>query len=132
MAALPPFALIDCNNFYVSCERVFDPRLAGVPVLVLSNNDGCAIARSQEAKALGVKMGAPAFTLRELIARHRIRVFSSNYTLYGDMSRRVNAVSTAQEIRSMCRSKIGARRRAGGIVGLTAATGLRPVEGDSA
>ena len=92
MAALPPFALIDCNNFYVSCERVFDRRLEGVPVLVLSNNDGCAIARSAEVKALGIKMGAPAFTLRELIARHRIRVFSSNYTLYGDMSRRVNAV----------------------------------------
>ncbi len=91
MPGAPPFALVDCNNFYVSCERVFDPRLVGVPVLVLSNNDGCAIARSQEVKALGVKMGAPAFTLRELIARHRIRVFSSNYTLYGDMSRRVNA-----------------------------------------
>ena len=73
-------ALVDGNNFYVSCERVFDRRLEGVPVLVLSNNDGCAIARSQEVKALGVKMGAPAFTLRGLIARHRIRVFSSNYT----------------------------------------------------
>ncbi len=91
MGAAPPFALIDCNNFYVSCERVFDRRLEGVPVLVLSNNDGCCIARSQEVKALGVKMGAPAFTLRDLIARHGIRVFSSNYTLYGDMSRRVNA-----------------------------------------
>ena len=95
MPAAPPFALIDCNNFYVSCERVFDRRLEGVPVLVLSNNDGCAIARSQEVKALGIKMGAPAFQLRELIDRHKIRVFSSNYTLYGDMSRRVNAaVST--------------------------------------
>ena len=91
MPAAPPFALIDCNNFYVSCERVFDRRLEGVPVLVLSNNDGCAIARSQEVKALGIKMGAPAFQLREMIERHRIRVFSSNYTLYGDMSRRVNA-----------------------------------------
>ena len=76
-----PLALVDGNNFYVSCERVFDRRLDGVPVLVLSNNDGCAIARSAEVKALGVKMGAPAFQLRELIARHRIRVFSSNYTL---------------------------------------------------
>lgn len=92
MAAAASYALIDCNNFYVSCERVFDRKLEGVPVLVLSNNDGCAIARSQEVKALGVKMGAPAFTLRDLIARHSIRVFSSNYTLYGDMSRRVNAV----------------------------------------
>ncbi|RLQ84976.1 Y-family DNA polymerase [Notoacmeibacter ruber] len=84
-----PIALIDCNNFYVSCERVFDPRLAGVPVIVLSNNDGCAIARSEEAKALGIKMGAPAFKMRDVIERHGIRVFSSNYTLYGDMSRRV-------------------------------------------
>ena len=91
MPAAPPFALIDCNNFYVSCERVFDRKLEGVPVLVLSNNDGCAIARSQEVKALGIKMGAPAFELRHLIRQHRIRVFSSNYTLYGDMSRRVNA-----------------------------------------
>lgn len=94
MAAAPPFALIDGNNFYVSCERVFDRRLEGVPVLVLSNNDGCAIARSQEVKAFGIKMGAPAFKIRDLIARHSIRVFSSNYTLYGDMSRRVNAVIT--------------------------------------
>ncbi len=92
MAAAPPYALIDGNNFYVSCERVFDRKLEGVPVLVLSNNDGCAIARSQEVKALGIKMGAPAFKIRHLIAEHSIRVFSSNYTLYGDMSRRVNAV----------------------------------------
>ncbi len=92
MVAAAPFALIDGNNFYVSCERVFDRRLEGVPVLVLSNNDGCAIARSQEVKALGIKMGTPAFKIRGLIARHGIRVFSSNYALYGDMSRRVNAV----------------------------------------
>ncbi len=84
-----PIALIDCNNFYVSCERVFDPRLRGVPVIVLSNNDGCAVARSDEAKALGIKMGAPAFKIRDVIKRHGVRVFSSNYTLYGDMSRRV-------------------------------------------
>jgi len=100
-----PLALVDGNNFYVSCERVFDRRLDGVPVLVLSNNDGCAIARSAEVKALGIKMGTPAFQLRELIARHRIRVFSSNYTLYGDMSRRVNAAlagfSPEQEIYSI-------------------------------
>ena len=87
-----PVALVDANNFYVSCERVFDARLKGVPVLVLSNNDGCAIARSEEVKALGVRMGEPAFKLRGLIARHKIRVFSSNYALYGDMSRRVNEV----------------------------------------
>jgi DNA polymerase V len=82
-------ALVDCNNFYASCERVFNPSLEGVPVVVLSNNDGCAIARSQEAKSLGVKMGEPAFKLRELIDRHNMKVFSSNYTLYGDMSARV-------------------------------------------
>lgn len=87
-------ALIDCNNFYVSCERVFDPRLRGVPVGVLSNNDGCFIARSEELKALGVRMGTPAFQVRDLIRRHRVRVLSSNYALYGSMSARVNAVLT--------------------------------------
>ncbi len=83
------FALIDCNNFYVSCERVFDPRLRGKPVIVLSNNDGCAVARSNEAKALGVKMGAPLFKIKELVRTHGIILRSSNYELYGDMSRRV-------------------------------------------
>lgn len=92
MSAARSIALVDGNNFYVSCERVFDPKLERVPVLVLSNNDGCAIARSEEVKALGVGMGDPAFKLRPLIARHHIRVFSSNYPLYGDMSRRVNEV----------------------------------------
>lgn len=86
------FALVDCNNFYVSCERVFDPALAGRPVIVLSNNDGCAVARSEEAKTLGIPMGAPFFQLRELVRRHRIAVFSSNYALYGDMSARVMQV----------------------------------------
>jgi DNA polymerase V len=84
-------ALMDCNNFYVSCERVFDPTLEGQPVVVLSNNDGCVVARSNEVKALGVKMGTPAFQLRGLIQQHGIRVFSSNYALYGDLSRRVMA-----------------------------------------
>ncbi len=83
------YALTDCNNFYASCERVFNPKLEGQPIVVLSNNDGCAIARSNEAKALGVQMGEPAFKLKELIKKHNIHVFSSNYTLYGDMSRRV-------------------------------------------
>lgn len=82
-------ALVDCNNFYVSCERVFRPDLEGVPVGVLSNNDGCFVARSAELKALGVKMGQPLFEVRDLVRRHRVRVFSSNYTLYGDMSARV-------------------------------------------
>lgn len=84
-----PVALIDCNNYYVSCERAFDAGLQGVPVIVLSNNDGCAIARSAEAKALGIKMGDPVHLLRDKIDKHGIRVLSSNYTLYGDMQRRV-------------------------------------------
>ena len=80
---------MDCNNFYASCERVFDPSLESQPVVCLSNNDGCVIARSSEAKALGVKMGEPAFKLRRLAAWRSIRIFSSNFPLYGDMSRRV-------------------------------------------
>ncbi|HEX2606776.1 MAG TPA: Y-family DNA polymerase [Flavisolibacter sp.] len=84
--------LIDCNNFYVSCERVFNPGLLGKPVVVLSNNDGCAIARSEEAKRLGIKMGTPAFMIDTLIQQHDIKVFSSNYALYGDMSARVMQV----------------------------------------
>lgn len=83
------FALVDCNNFYASCERVFQPRLEGRPVLVLSNNDGCVVARSAEAKALGIKMGVPLFQIRSMVEAHKIEVFSSNYVLYGDMSRRV-------------------------------------------
>ena len=83
------YGLIDCNNFYASCERVFQPSLNGKAVVVLSNNDGCVIARSAEAKALGVPMGEPAFKLKELIDRNQIAVFSSNYVLYGDMSNRV-------------------------------------------
>jgi DNA polymerase V len=86
-----PIALIDCNNYYVSCERAFDHSLIGVPVIVLSNNDGCAIARSAEAKALGIKMGDPIHHLRDKVRQHGIRVLSSNYTLYGDMQRRVIA-----------------------------------------
>ncbi|TXM65493.1 Y-family DNA polymerase [Methylobacterium sp. WL120] len=85
-------ALIDGNSFYCSCERVFDPKLAGVPVIVLSNNDGCAIARTAEAKALGIKMGDPYFKIRDMCRVKGVRVFSSNYTLYGDMSARANAV----------------------------------------
>jgi nucleotidyltransferase/DNA polymerase involved in DNA repair len=90
-----PIALIDCNNYYVSCERAFDARLVGVPVIVLSNNDGCAIARSAEAKALGIKMGDPIHHLRDKVREHGIRVLSSNYTLYGDMQRRVVAACAA-------------------------------------
>lgn len=83
------YALVDCNNFYASCERVFAPRLQGKPVVVLSNNDGCVIARSDEAKALGVPMGAPLHQYSEMMRRNKINVFSSNYALYGDMSARV-------------------------------------------
>jgi DNA polymerase V len=83
------YALVDCNNFYVSCERVFDPSLRGEPVIVLSNNDGCIISRSDEAKALDIEMAAPVFEYRDLIKQHDISVFSSNYALYGDMSQRV-------------------------------------------
>lgn len=79
------FGLVDCNNFYVSCERVFQPRLEGRPVVVLSNNDGCIISRSAEAKALGLKMGEPYFQVKEQLQREQVQVFSSNYTLYGDM-----------------------------------------------
>jgi DNA polymerase V len=83
------FALIDCNNFYASCERVFAPELNGKPVIVLSNNDGCVIARSNEAKALGVKMGQPAFECEAMVKEHGIAVFSTNFPLYGDLSKRV-------------------------------------------
>jgi len=89
------FALIDCNNFYASCERVFNPKLWGKPVIVLSNNDGCIVARSNEAKALGIKMAVPYFEMKDVIEKNNVYVFSSNYTLYGDMSRRVmNILST--------------------------------------
>ena len=83
------FALVDCNNFYASCERVFNPKLEGKPIVVLSNNDGCVVARSNEAKALGIPMGAPYFKYKQLINRNQVHVFSSNYTFYGDMSARV-------------------------------------------
>lgn len=85
----PLIALVDCNNFYVSCERVFRPDLIGKPVAVLSNNDGCIVARSQEVKDLGIKMATPVHQVQDLINQHRITLFSSNYTLYADMSQRV-------------------------------------------
>ena len=86
------FALVDCNNFYASCERVFRPDLIGKPVVVLSNNDGCVIARSNEAKALNIPMGAPAFEYQALFDEHKVHVFSANFALYGDMSHRVMEV----------------------------------------
>jgi len=86
------FALIDCNNFYASCERVFQPHLNGKPVVILSNNDGCVIARSNEAKSLGIPMGAPAFKYKEVFQKNKVQVFSSNFTLYGDISNRVMSI----------------------------------------
>lgn len=86
------FALADCNNFYASCERVFRPDLVGRPVIVLSSNDGCAIARSNEAKALGIKMGDPYFKIKDIVERNNVAVFSGNMALYGDMSQRVRWV----------------------------------------
>jgi DNA polymerase V len=91
----PLLALVDCNNFYVSCERVFRPDLIGKPVAVLSNNDGCIVARSQEVKDFGVKMGVPLFQIQQLVNQHQIQLFSSNYALYADMSARV--MSTLEE-----------------------------------
>ncbi|MBI9016093.1 MAG: Y-family DNA polymerase [Phycisphaerae bacterium] len=83
------FSLVDCNNFYVSCERVFNPGLENRPVAVLSNNDGCIVARSNEVKALGIKMGVPYFKEKPFLKKHGTAIFSSNYALYGDMSQRV-------------------------------------------
>jgi DNA polymerase V len=83
------FALVDCNNFYVSCERVFNPKLEGKPVVVLSNNDGCVVARSNEAKSIPIPFAVPAFQWRQTFKKHNVQVFSSNYTLYADMSRRI-------------------------------------------
>ncbi|ADL56403.1 Y-family DNA polymerase [Gallionella capsiferriformans] len=100
-----PIALVDCNNFYVSCERVFNPQLEDKPVVVLSNNDGCAVARSNEVKALGVKMAEPWFKMEKLAKQHGIIALSSNYTLYGDLSARVMSIlstfSPKQEIYSI-------------------------------
>jgi DNA polymerase V len=103
---MPPLiALVDCNNFYVSCERVFRPDLIGKPVAVLSNNDGCIVARSQEVKDLGIKMGVPVYQVQALIQRHKIQLFSSNYTLYADMSARVMSIleefTPSQEVYSI-------------------------------
>lgn len=86
------YALIDCNNFYASCERVFRPDLVGKPIVVLSNNDGCVIARSNEAKDLGIPMGAPSFQYQQLFEQHGVQVFSANFPLYGDMSKRVMSI----------------------------------------
>lgn len=93
----PLWALVDCNNFFASCERLFRPDLAGKPIVVLSNNDGCIVSRSKEAKALGIPMGEPEFKARAVLREHKVQVFSSNYALYGDISRRV-----MDTVRSLC------------------------------
>lgn len=86
------YALVDCNNFYASCERVFQPQFVGKPIAILSNNDGCVISRSSEAKAAGIPMGAPAFKIKELVKEKDVKLFSSNYPLYGDLSNRVMSI----------------------------------------
>ena len=105
----PVFGLIDCNSFYASCERVFRPDLAKVPIVVLSNNDGCVIARSYDAKPF-VKMGAPYFQIKHTLQQHGIVPFSSNYALYGDMSERVmsliEAMVPAVEVYSIDKNKL--------------------------
>jgi len=93
----PLFALVDCNNFYVSCERLFKPDLRDRPVVVLSNNDGCIIARSNEAKALGIGMGEPYFKINPFLRKHGVQVYSSNYALYGDLSFRVMSILQQEE-----------------------------------
>lgn len=102
---MPTFALVDCNSFYVSCERLFDPRLKGRAVIVLSNNDGCTVARSREAKVLGITMGAPFFQVKHHVDAGRLLALSSNYTLYGDISQRVmdtlSEFAPAQEVYSI-------------------------------
>ncbi len=109
MRSDPVFALIDCNSFYASCERVFRPDLAKTPIVVLSNNDGCVIARSYDAKPF-VKMGEPYFQAKDKLRRHGIMAFSSNYALYGDMSERVmsliESMVPATEIYSIDKNKL--------------------------
>ncbi len=118
------YALVDCNNFFVSCERVFDPRLEGRPVVVLSNNDGCAISRSNEAKALGIPMAAPYFKFRDLAREKGVVCLSSNYALYGDMSRRVMSLfvrwTPDVEVYSIDEAFLGLRKSAPEYLSATA------------
>jgi len=92
------YILADCNNFYASCERLFNPLLENRPVVILSNNDGCVIARSQEAKALGFKMGDPYFKIKDFCKQNHVIVHSSNYKLYGDISRRIMTIFSEMEV----------------------------------
>ena len=95
------YGLVDCNNFYASCERIFNPKLNKKPVIVLSNNDGCVIARSNESKRIGIKMGVPAFKIKSIIKKFNVRVFSTNFALYGDISQRVMAIISDIEPRKL-------------------------------
>jgi DNA polymerase V len=117
------FALVDCNNFYVSCERVFSPKLEGKPVVVLSNNDGCVVARSNEAKALGIGMGVPAFEVEDIIRKNGVEVFSSNYALYADMSSRVvetlSAFTPDIEVYSIDEAFLNLGRRQASLAGFS-------------
>lgn len=138
-------ALVDCNNFYVSCERLFRPDLAGVPMVVLSNNDGCVVSRSNESKALGVKMGQPWFECKELAQEHGILAFSSNYELYADLSNRVmntlSGFSPSQEVYSIDECFVdltgmpklrevsyAMRQRVGQWVGMPVCVGIGPTK----
>lgn len=122
----PLFALVDGNNFYVSCERVFAPRLLGRPVIVLSNNDGCAIARSNEARTLGIKMGEPWFEVRQRLEGAGVIALSANFALYGELSGRMMAIAAglgpAQEIYSIDESFID-------LAGMTAMVGMSGMSG---
>lgn len=104
------FALVDCNNFYASCEKLFRPDLRDTPILVLSNNDGCVVARSKEAKKIGIKMGVPVFQIKDQIRQHNIQTFSSNYALYAALSSRVmrtlERFSPRVEVYSIDKSKL--------------------------
>ena len=100
------FALVDCESFYASCERIFRPDLKNVPIVVLSNNDGCVIARSTEAKKMGIAMGVPWFKVRESFLKQNGKVFSSNFTFYGDISARVCLLYTSPSPRDCDRSRM--------------------------
>lgn len=140
------FALVDCNNFYASCEKLFRPDLAHTPVVVLSNNDGCVVARSKEAKKLGIKMGVPVFQVRELMRQHGVLAFSSNYALYADISQRVMStlealaprvelysideafldLSGMQQLQSLTEFGLAIRQRIQKWQGITVCVGIAP------
>ena len=138
-------ALVDCNNFYASCERVFQPKLENKPIVVLSNNDGCVIARSNEAKALGIKMGAPAFKMKPIFDYHNIHVFSSNFALYGDLSNRVMQILSQESpaieiysideafldlkgVKKLNKFSIDLRKKVGQWTGIPVSIGIAPTK----